>query len=63
MSRNERGFKMGIEQAGRILAPVLFLLNLPVALARAPGKIANQPEAVAHAWCQLGTMRACTKTK
>ncbi len=30
---------MGIGKAGIILAPVLFVLNLPVALARAPGKI------------------------
>jgi hypothetical protein len=40
MSRKERGFKMGIGKAGSILAPALFILNLPVALARAPGKIA-----------------------
>jgi hypothetical protein len=41
MSRKERGFKMGIGKAGSILAPgVLFVLILPVALARAPGKIA-----------------------
>ncbi len=31
---------MGIGKAGSILAPSLFVLNLPVALARAPGKIA-----------------------
>jgi hypothetical protein len=31
---------MGIEKAGSIFAPTLFVLNLPVALARAPGKIA-----------------------
>ena len=31
---------MGIGKAGRILAPALFDLNLPVALARAPDKIA-----------------------
>jgi hypothetical protein len=37
MSRKERGFKMGIGKAGSILAPALFVLNLPVALA---GKIA-----------------------
>jgi hypothetical protein len=48
MSRKERGFKMGIEKAGGILAPALFVLNLPVALAKAPGKIANQAEAVVH---------------
>jgi hypothetical protein len=30
---------MGIRKAGRILAPALFILNLSVALARAPGKI------------------------
>ncbi len=40
MSRKERGFKMGIGKAGSILAPTLFVLNLHVALARAPGKIA-----------------------
>jgi hypothetical protein len=40
MSRKERGFKMGIGKAGGILALALFVLNLPVALARAPGKIA-----------------------
>jgi hypothetical protein len=40
---------MGIEKAGRILAPALFILNL------APGKITNQAEAVAHAWCQPET--------
>jgi hypothetical protein len=46
---------MGIEKTGTILAPSLFVLNLPVALARAPGKIANQAEAVAHTWCQPDT--------
>jgi hypothetical protein len=46
---------MGIGKAGRILSPSLFVLNLPVALARAPCKIANQAEAVAHAWCQPDT--------
>ena len=40
MSRKERGFKMGIGKAGSILAPALFVLNLNVALARVPGKIA-----------------------
>jgi hypothetical protein len=40
MSRKERGFKMGIGKAGSILVPALFVLNLPVALARAPSKIA-----------------------
>ncbi len=39
MSR-KRGVKMGMKVAGSILAPALFVLNLPVALARAPGKIA-----------------------
>jgi hypothetical protein len=39
MSRKERGFKMGIGKAGSILAPALFIFNLPVALARAPGNI------------------------
>jgi hypothetical protein len=29
---------MGIGKARRMLAPALFILNLPVALARAPGK-------------------------
>jgi hypothetical protein len=40
MSRKKRGFKMGIVKAGSILAPALSVLNLPVALARAHGKIA-----------------------
>jgi hypothetical protein len=40
MSRKERGFKIGIGKAESILAPTLFVLNLPVALARGPGKIA-----------------------
>jgi hypothetical protein len=31
---------MGIEKVGSILALALFVLYLPVALARAPGKIA-----------------------
>ncbi len=31
---------MGMEMAGSILAPTLFVLKLPVALARTPGKIA-----------------------
>ncbi len=31
---------MGIGKAGIMLAPALFVLNLPVVLARAPGKIA-----------------------
>ncbi len=34
------GLKMGIGKVGSILAPPLFVLNLPVALARVPGKIA-----------------------
>jgi hypothetical protein len=42
MSRKERGFKMGIGKVGSILAPTLFILNLPVALARAPEKIATR---------------------
>ncbi len=46
---------MGIGKAGSIFAPALFVLNIPVALARLPGKIANQAEAVAHAWCQPDT--------
>ncbi len=46
---------MGIGQVGRILAPTLFVLNLPVALARRPGKIAYLAEAVAHEWCQQNT--------
>ncbi len=53
---------MGRGKARSILAPALFILNLPVALARAPGKIANQAEAAAHAWCQLDT-NAGTKTQ
>jgi hypothetical protein len=40
MSRKEREFKMGIGKAGSIFAPALFVFNLPVALARAPCKIA-----------------------
>ncbi len=40
MSRKERGFKMVIGKAARVFAPALFVLNLPVALARAPEKIA-----------------------
>ncbi len=40
ISRKEKEFKMGVGKAGSILAPALFALNLPVALARAPGKIA-----------------------
>jgi hypothetical protein len=31
---------MGIGKVGSILAPALFVLNLPVALARVPEKIA-----------------------
>jgi hypothetical protein len=31
---------MGIGKAGSIFAPALFVLNLPVALARVPGNIA-----------------------
>ncbi len=31
---------MGIEMAGSILAPLLFVLKLPVALDRTPGRIA-----------------------
>ncbi len=46
---------MRIGKLGSILVPALFVLNLPVALARAPGKITNQAEAVAHAWCQPDT--------
>jgi hypothetical protein len=38
MSRKERGFKIGIGKAGSILVPALLILNLPVALARVPGK-------------------------
>ncbi len=32
---------MGIGKVGSILAPTLFVLNLPVALARVPGKNTN----------------------
>jgi len=39
MSRKERGFNMEIGKAGSIFAPASFILNLPIALARAPGKI------------------------
>jgi hypothetical protein len=35
---------MGIGKAGSILAPVLSVSNLPVALARVPGKIALEVE-------------------
>jgi hypothetical protein len=41
MNRKEWGFKMGIGKAGSILAPVLFILNLLVALARVPGNNNN----------------------
>jgi hypothetical protein len=56
MSRKERGFKMGIGKAGRILAPTLFVLNLPVALARAPGKIAfgSRGKVEDFAWVDVG---------
>jgi hypothetical protein len=40
MSRKEEGILDGIGKVGSILAPALFVLNLPVALARVPGKIA-----------------------
>jgi hypothetical protein len=40
MSRKQRGFKMGIGKMGSISAPALFVLNLFIALARGPGKIA-----------------------
>jgi hypothetical protein len=33
-------FASKVGKAGSILAPALFVLNLPVALARAPGKMA-----------------------
>jgi hypothetical protein len=39
MSRKEKGFKMGIGKVGRILAPTLFVLNLPVALANCLEKL------------------------
>jgi hypothetical protein len=40
MSKNDRGFEMGIGKAGRILAPAaLFVCNLPVALDRSLRKI------------------------
>jgi hypothetical protein len=38
MSR-KRGVKMGMEMAGRVQPPALFVLKFPAALARAPGKI------------------------
>jgi hypothetical protein len=38
MSR-KGGVKMGMEIAGTVLAPALFVLKFPVALTRAPGKI------------------------
>jgi hypothetical protein len=40
ISRKERKFKMGIRKVESILDPALFVLNLPVALAGASGKIA-----------------------
>jgi hypothetical protein len=39
--RRKQGVKMRMEIAGSILASALFVLKLHVALARAPGKIAN----------------------
>ncbi len=39
MSR-KKGVRMGMEMVGSILAPAFLVLKLPVALARAPGKIA-----------------------
>jgi hypothetical protein len=39
MSRT-KGVKMEMEMAGSIFTPTLFVVKLPVALARMPGKIA-----------------------
>jgi hypothetical protein len=43
---------MGIGKVGCILAPTLFILNLPVALARVLGKIASSTCVVSarHKW-------------
>ncbi len=62
MSRKERGFKMGIGKAGSILAPALFVLSLPVALARAPGKIAIR-QRLLHTHGVSQTQIAGTKTQ
>ncbi len=40
MSRKKGGVKMGMEMGGSILTPTLFVLKLPVSLARTPGKVA-----------------------
>ncbi len=37
------------------MVPVLFVLKLPVALARMPGKNCHKAEAAAHVWCQPDT--------
>ncbi len=38
MSRKRGGVKMGMDMVGSILAPALFILKLPVALAITPSK-------------------------
>ncbi len=40
-----------------VYALAFFILKLPVALARAPGKIAIKAKARAHEWCQPDTKR------
>ena len=41
--------------AGWVYAPAFFVLKLPVALTRAPGKIAINAKTGAHKWCQPDT--------
>ncbi len=53
---------MQIGKAGSILAPTLFVLNLFVALARAPGKIARR-QRLQHTCCVSQTQMAGTKTQ
>ncbi len=62
LSRKERGFKMVIGKAGSILAPALFVLNLPVALTRAPGKIIIR-QRLQHMCGISHTQMAGTKTQ
>ncbi len=45
---------MGIRKAGSILAPALFVHNLPVALARAHGKIAYGSGGKVEDFCLRG---------
>jgi hypothetical protein len=62
MSSKERGFKTGIGKAGSILAPALIVLNLPVAQARTPGKIAIR-QRLQHTRGVCQTQMAGTKTQ